>query len=73
MIDRGILEKIGPFGISNRLKFLLTNFSIIHTGFILDYIIYSLFFLILFIIFMINKTILLIIFGLYILYFYDFS
>jgi NADH-ubiquinone oxidoreductase chain 5 len=48
-IDRGLVEKIGPFGIIFFVKLLYVNINKLQTGFILNYLIYLCIFIVSFI------------------------
>ncbi len=54
-IDRGLIEKLGPIGISNGIYFLTNAVKSLQTGFIIHYLIYFFLFILLFIVMSFNN------------------
>ena len=57
-IDRGLIEKVGPYGLISRINKSLNNLFYIHTGYIMDYIVYIILFVLLLILFFFNYNLL---------------
>lgn len=54
-IDRGLLERVGPFGIKENVDLLSNKINQLQTGFILDYLLYILIATVFFVLFIFNK------------------
>lgn len=53
-IDRGFIEKVGPFGIINTINIMVHNIKKNQTGFVIDYLSYFLVFILLFVLYFCN-------------------
>jgi NADH-ubiquinone oxidoreductase chain 5 len=54
-IDRGLIEKLGPIGISNGINYLTNAVKSLQTGFIIHYLIYFFLFILLFVVMSFNN------------------